>query len=143
MDIIDRLNDATGKKWGVDQYISKTPLPWIRLIHLQDDLNLIYGMDTHINGSKESKLEVLRRMAELEGVKLVDGWDMPEPDEPLTALEFELLDLLYRIKNELIHMPTLCSAVDLRELTVDACQIINRLWPRIHQFANMRRNGEK
>ena len=146
MDIIDRLNDATGRKWGFNEY-SGTRYYNIRSanwLHLQDDLNLIYGMDAHIQGSRESKLEVLRRMAELEGVKLVDGWDMPEPSEPLTDLEFELFDLLYRIKGEVMHMPILCEAVDLRKLVmVEASQAVYKHWDRILDFVNRRGNGEK
>lgn len=138
MDLIDRLNDATGKKWGVDQYALNNgiSLPWAKLMHLQDDLNLIYGMDTHIQGSQQNKLEVLRRMAELEGVKLIDGWDMPEPSEPLTALEFELLDLLYRVKNELMPMPILCRAAGLRNLALEAHRIIGANWDRISRQVN-------
>ena len=138
MDLIDRLNDATGKKWKLNKYsgIEYTYIESTNWLHLQDDLNLIYGMDTHINGSQEGKLEVLRRMAELEGVKLVDGWDIPEPSEPLTALEFELLDLLFRLKNELMPMPILCRAVGLRNLALEAHQVIDANWDRISRQVN-------
>ena len=139
MDLIDRLNDATGRKRGVDQYISKSgiiTLPWAKLLHLQDDLNLIYGMDAHIQGSRESKLEVLRRMAELEGVKLVDGWDIPEPSEPLTALEFELLSLLYRF---FLHSLGGRGVEELRGLVLEIHRVVNDNWSKL----NGRCNDEK
>ena len=137
MDLIDRLNDATGKKWGLHEYSGTSyNIRSAKWLHLQDDLNLIYGKDEHIKGSRESKLEVLRRMAELEGVKLVDGWDVLEPSEPLTSLEFELLDLLYRIKNELMPMPILCRAAGLRNLALEAHRIIDANWDRISRQVN-------
>ena len=196
MKLVDRFNEATGKTWMAQEYLTARifNLAAREWGHMSRDLDLIYGKYTHINGSRENKIKVLARMAELEGVELVEGWDRPEPvsenrqelaaellkamqatydyykdkhadgvdeylkpildkleeadkaeqAEPLTDLEFELLDLLYKIKKELQHLPILYEAFELRRLVmVDANQAINKHWGKIRDFANGRRNDEK
>ena len=196
MKLVDRFNEATGKNWMAQEYLTARifDLAAKEWSSMSRDLDLIFGKYTHINGSRENKIKVLGRMADLEGVELAKGWDRPEPvsenrqelaaellkamqatydyykdkyadgvdeyikpildkleeadkaeqAEPLTGLEFKLLDLLYKIKNELQHMPILYDAVELRRLVmVEANQVINKHWDGIQGFANGRRNGEK